>query len=112
MAKKKKGGKPKRRTKGVIHLLPAISEIGGLLEPAFIQNKGGDVGPALGQYAIDLLKGNTDGYPANLTFGNTMDSYISGWEYPVGGIIIGEILKWVGKKTGLNKVGTKKVKIL
>lgn len=103
----------KRKThkrKEVVHLLPAVAEFGGLVEPLLVQNDP-SMGPALYDFMQQRINGDTQ-YPTSSVPGNIIGSYRSGWEIPVGGVLLGIVLKWVGKKTGLNKFGTKRVKIL
>ena len=95
-----------RHKKPVVHLVPAALEAGGALLPAYYGPN-----PGIASYLDAKLHGQSTAplgdYVAN-TMGNIQPDLLPMAEMIVGGMV----LKWVGKKTGLNRIGTKEVKIL
>lgn len=103
MAKKKRSGS---RTRAV-HVIPDAMILGGILLPAFETSVSG------GQSGVSSLAENA---PANIrvrdSIHNLKESYtdptllVDAAELVVAGVVV----KWLGKKTGLNRFGTKEFK--
>ena len=98
-----------RRKKPEIHLVPAVLETVGVLYPGLNsgdQQNGGWPGvfsssnPTLDSKAGAFM-GGLQGYG---NFGNDIDAALL--------IAGGMIARWIGKKTGLGRIGTRGVKIL
>lgn len=102
-----------RAKKPVIHLLPDILIAGGILEPAFVPN-GYDGSSPLDNF----LNTNGTNPTINDKLGQGFKSSVAGYSdignlITAGELVVGGLIaKWIGKKTGLNHVGSKKVKIL
>lgn len=97
-----------RRDKRDIHLIPDLLVAGGALYPALTTGQGG---PSIGSYVNAVMRHEPTA-PVSDYVANTIGNY-QGDIFPVAELVIGGfVLKWVGKKTGLNKVGTKKIKVL
>jgi len=108
MASKKRNAKKgsHRRGKTTIHLIPSLMEAGGVVLPAFEKNpEMGNVSPYTQVKEWGAYEQGVKSLASNLTQWDTVKE-------PLALIVGGVVLKWIGKKTGLNKVGTKEVKIL
>lgn len=103
-----KGGKHKRHIDRV-HLIPDLLYAGAAAEP-FINgdNTGGDA--ALG-YALRNGGGDLS-TTAEGTIWRVKQNIVPAAKDAAILAIIGYAFQWMGKKTGLNKIGTKKVKLL
>ena len=97
-----------RHRPDVIHLVPDLAIAQGVLGPAIESGPGG---PVLGDYVMGKMTGQSTA-PLSDYIANVKDNYMSQIPSIVGWTVGGLLLKWVGKKTGLNRVGTKKVKVL
>ena len=105
--KTKKNGKRKM----IVHLIPDVLIAGGVISPSFDQNTsaGNDfwgalttpTNPTLGIKASQSIVALKDEYTNS---GNLLTAA----ELIIGGLVV----KWVGKKTGMNRIGTKEVKLL
>lgn len=116
MVAKKSKRKPSRRRyysktrsvhrKPVVHAVPALLEAGGVLLPTFYGPN-----PGLNEYVSGKMKGESTAplgdYIMN-SVTNVKSDLIAMAELIIGGMA----LKWVGKKTGLGRIGTKEVKVL
>lgn len=97
--------KHKRRHAREVHLLPDLMVAGGVLMPTF-------EGPNPGIVSYMNSKLHNEGtapfgdYVAN-TMSNIGPDALEMTELIIGGLAV----KWVGKKTGLNRFGTKGVKL-
>ncbi len=86
-----------------IHLLPDVLVTLGVAEPAL------NAGIDWHYYPDKGLAGNLQYYTDGVIGGYTNSGNLkSAAELIIGGYVA----KWIGKKTGLSQVGTKKVKIL
>ena len=97
-----KSKKSRRHGKPAIHIVPAALEVAGLALPVFSQTNTGD--PSPWDSAVKYRNG-----PA--TAGNLLYNIKTEWEdmaILVGG---GILAKYIGKKTGLNRLGTKEFKL-
>jgi hypothetical protein len=98
--------KKHRFSKPKIHVLPALLEAGGILLPTYYGPN-----PPISDYVGSKISGQSTvpfgDYVTN-SAGNVKSDLPLMIEMVIGGIV----LKWVGKKTGLNKYGTKEMKIL
>ena len=90
-----------RKSKRVVHVIPDALMIGGIALPAF-EGINGNNSPAQ-----ELVSTHSVGDAVN--YG--ISSYKTYWTQPVAGVAGGLILKWVGKKLGLNRIGTKEFKL-
>ena len=90
-----------RKSKRVVHVIPDALMIGGIALPAF-QGINGNNSPVQ-----ELVSTHSVGDAVN--YGIT--SYEANWKEPVVGVVGGLVLKWVGKKLGLNRIGTKEFKL-
>lgn len=97
-----------RAKKREIHLIPDIAILGGALFPAVTT---GPAGPGFNGYVTSLMN-HEQPAPVSDYMSNAMGNYKTDALTVIELIAGGYILKWVGKKTGLNKVGTKKIKVL
>ena len=97
-----------RRKAPEIHAVPAILETVGVLYPGLNSSSNENGGwpnvfsssnPTL-ESKLGAVKGGLEGY-ANI--GSDIDAGIM--------ILAGVVARWVGKKTGLNKIGTKRIKL-
>ena len=105
--KPKKNGKRKM----TVHLIPDALIAGGVISPSFDPNTsaGNDFwgalttssNPTVGTKVSQSIVALKDEYTS---FGNLLTAA----ELIVGGIVV----KWIGKKTGMNRIGTKEVKLL
>ena len=94
------------RKKPVVHLVPAVLEAGGVLLPTFHGPN-----PGLNEYVSGKMKGESTA-PLGDYIMNSVTNVKSDL-IPMAELIIGGMaLKWVGKKTGLGRIGTKEVKVL
>lgn len=82
-------------------MLPDLLIAGGIAAPAF-----------------EGINGNNSPYQEMVStknIGATVNylgtSYRTYWTQPVTGVVGGLVLKWLGKKTGLNRIGTKEFKL-
>ena len=109
MSKKNRKYRHKERP---IHLVPDVMEIGGIAFPFF--NTGGTGYSAAGSLANAIM--GTGGVSRSQAMADAVDNFTGNLKdsvIPAGELIIGGlVVKWLGKKFGLNKVGTKEVKIL
>lgn len=99
----KKTGTKRRIGKMKVHLLPDIFYVGAGYEL---------VGPAIINMVEDVKGG---GMAALGDQGNIMGSLdmVKAGAIPAAELaVVGIVLKWAGKKLGLNRVGTKEVKLL
>jgi hypothetical protein len=103
MANKRKRTKKGRSKKSVIHAIPAILEAGGVVLPAIVPTDQGYPSPF---ESVVKYKNPQD------AMNNLMSNVKNDWKDMATLIIGGMVLKYVGKKTGLNKVGTKEVRLL
>lgn len=85
----------------VVHVIPDAVTVGGLFLPMF-QGVNGNYSPVQETMQTKSL---ADGVNYGIT------SYESYWKEPVVGVVGGLALKWIGKKLGLNRLGTKKFKL-
>lgn len=97
-----------RRKPAEIHAVPAVLETIGVLYPGLaspnMENGGwpsifSSTNPTMTD-KLGAVKGGLEGY-ANI--GSDIDAGIM--------ILAGVVARWVGKKTGLNKIGTKRIKL-
>jgi hypothetical protein len=103
--------RPKRRShnaKPVIHLLPDLFEVGGVSAPLFENYGGGNWSPL--DAVVSAFHGGSKQEVFDSVVGNftSISTLIPAAKLVVGGLI----LRYVGKKTGLGKLGTKRVKLL
>lgn len=98
--------KSHRRRDQPIHAVPDLMEVIGIVFPLTQGAGNGD------QLAWDHSAGIGQNISYNM--GVVMNEYtnpanlVPAAELVIGGLVV----KWIGKKTGLNRVGTKKVKVL
>ena len=106
MAKKRNGFGKRKMT---VHLIPDVMETVGVLYPALIDNTGNNF-----TVASQLTMPGTVSEKFYGAVGAMTQQYSTPGELiPAGALVVaGLIVKWIGKKTGLNKIGTKEVKIL
>lgn len=97
--------KHKRRHAREVHLLPDLLVAGGVLMPTF---EGPN--PGVATYMDAKLHGESTA-PLGDYISNTMSNIgpdaVGMAELIIGGLAV----KWLGKKTGLNRIGTKGVKL-
>lgn len=112
ISRKNRGHKEHRGGKRAFHVVPDLMEVGGIAYP-FIDSSTtgysalGSLGNAvMGTGGVSRSQAISDAFD-NLK-GNFSNSLLPAGELIIGGLVV----KWLGKKTGLNKVGTKEVKIL
>lgn len=109
ISKKNKGHRSGKRA---FHVVPDLMEVGGIAYP-FIDSSttgysalGSLSNAVMGTGGVSRSQAVADAFD-NLK-GNFQNSLLPAGELIIGGLVV----KWLGKKTGLNKVGTKEVKIL
>lgn len=102
MAKKKGGGGGRQ-----VHLIPDLLIVGGISLPFFEEGTGYN-SPYYG------VKNIPNGYSVHATASNFAQSYSDTQHLKDGAILVaaGLVAKWAGKKVGLNRVGTKDIKVM
>lgn len=103
----------KHRRKDVVHLIPDLFLVGAAAEP-FVGNSGSGVS------TLDTLSPSWNpGESLSQRMSGAFDNLITNMKGPGSTLIpaaelavVGLVAKWLGKSTGLNRIGTKKVKIL
>lgn len=99
----KKHAKSRERS---FHVIPDVLVAGGVALPAFYGPS-----PGLNDYVMGKLTGQPTA-PIGDYISNTIGNAKSELPTMAGLIVGGLVVKWLGRKTGLNRVGTKKVKVL
>lgn len=95
----------RHKKKEVIHLVPDLLEV-GVLYPALTSSPD----PTIGDYVLGKLRGEGTA-PVGDYISNTVGNYKANI-VPVIALGLGGLaVKWLGKKTGLSKIGTKRVKV-
>lgn len=91
-----------------MHLLPDVMYAGGIAVPFAVSGEGSN-----GASAYDSVKtafqGNTQWFSE--ASNNFVDSVKSNWKQIVVLLVGGKAVSYIGKKTNLGKIGTKKVKL-
>jgi len=107
---KKKSYRGKHRARA-FHVVPDIMEIGGVAFPFF--NSAGTGYSAAGSLANAIM--GTGGVSRSQAMSDAVDNFTGNLKdsvLPAGELIVGGlVVKWIGKKFGLNKIGTKEVKL-
>lgn len=100
---KKKGGGGGRQ----VHLIPDLLIVGGISLPFFEEGTGYN-SPYYG------VKNIPKGYSVHATASNFAQSYSDITHLKDAAVLVGAglVAKWAGKKVGLNRVGTKDVKVM
>lgn len=98
----------RRRISKDFHLIPDVLEASGVLWPAVF---------APDNFTV-LSQATEPGVPIKERIPNVIGAAVTQYTSPselipaAELVIVGMVAKWIGKKTGLNKIGTKRVKIL
>jgi len=104
-----KRGRSYRHKKPEIHLLPALLETGGVLYPGIMsgdQTNGG--WPGMFSSSNPTMDSKFNAFVGGLQGYTVTGNLVPAAEMIVGGMVA----RWIGKKTGLSKIGIKGVKIL
>ena len=104
-------GSPRRayhKRKEVVHVLPDVLYTAGVAVPFAVSGAGSN-----GASAYDSVKtafqGNTQWFQE--ASNNLMDSVKTNWKQMLLLLVGGKAVSYIGKKTNLGKIGTKKVKL-
>ena len=99
--KNRRDGKRSKKGTYVVHVVPDALMLGGFALPAFTGINGNN------SPVQELMA--THSVADAVNYGIT--SYKTYWAEPVVGIVGGLVAKYVGKKLGLNRIGTKEFKL-